>query len=406
MKLYINTFGGFDIKIEGQTIIRESSRTYKLYKLFQYFLTFRGKKVLPETIIDNLWSDSESSDPKNMLRTQIFRLRKAIKEFLPLNVKEEDYVTINFINGYYCLELGRNAVLDMDEFESLLSRGDDEYSRNADEAALLYEKAVNSYRGMYLSENAYEVWIVPTRNYYHRLYLKTLYRLIEILRDKKDYDKIISLCEDSLLIDSFEEEIHINLIEAMLRLGQSKSAISHYDYAFSLLEREFATPPSAKFTELQRKLQPNSADKDETDIFQIKKELDNCCDDGPMHCEFDYFKFLFNIQKRKSLRNNENDYLGIISLNGVNGRGNNGHGLNPAQWTENMRLLLEKSLRKGDIYTFWNDRQILILLHNVKDNSISAVKDRIKKTIKNYNGTYSNYTSITFQPIISEDIII
>lgn len=406
MKLYINTFGGFDIKFEGQTIIKESSRTYKLYKLFQYFLTFRGKRVLPETIIDNLWSDSESSDPKNMLRTQIFRLRKVIKEFLPPNFKEEDYIAINFINGYYCLDLGQNAVLDMDEFEALLSRGDDEYSGNADEAAILYEKAVKSYKGMYLSENAYEVWIVPTRNYYHRLYLKTLYRLIEILKNKKDYEKIISLCEDSLLIDSFEEDIHISLIEAMIKLGQSKSAVSHYDYAFSLLEREFASPPSSKFTELQRKLQPNSADKDETDIFQIKKELDNFCNDGPMYCEFDYFKFLFNIQKRKSLRNNENDYLGIISLNGPYGRGNNENSWNIISWMENMQLLLEKSLRRGDIYTLWNNKQILILLHNVKGDGISCVKERIKKTIKSYSGNYGSNTSITFQPVISEDIII
>lgn len=83
MKLYISTLGEFDIRADGQSILKDSSRMYKIYRLFEYFLTFRNKKLLPETIIDNLLSDSESDDPKNMLRTQIFRLRKIINSFFP-----------------------------------------------------------------------------------------------------------------------------------------------------------------------------------------------------------------------------------------------------------------------------------------------------------------------------------
>ena len=85
MKLYITTLGEFDIKADGQSILKDSNRMYKIYRLFEYFLTFRNKKLLPETIIDNLLSDSESDDPKNMLRTQIFRLRKIMNSFTPKN---------------------------------------------------------------------------------------------------------------------------------------------------------------------------------------------------------------------------------------------------------------------------------------------------------------------------------
>lgn len=85
MKLYISTLGEFDIKVDGQSILRDSARMYKIYRLFEYFLTFRNKKLLPETIIDNLLSDSESDDPKNLLRTQIFRLRKTLNLIIPKN---------------------------------------------------------------------------------------------------------------------------------------------------------------------------------------------------------------------------------------------------------------------------------------------------------------------------------
>jgi DNA-binding SARP family transcriptional activator len=140
MKLYISTFGGFDIKADNQSVLKRSSRTYKLYKLFEYFITFRNKKLLPETIIDNLWTDSESSDPKNVLRTQIFRLRQIIKTFYPQDLDESDYLSINFLNGYYCLETGENAILDLDEFENLVNQGDLECNKNGESAIAIYEK--------------------------------------------------------------------------------------------------------------------------------------------------------------------------------------------------------------------------------------------------------------------------
>ncbi|MDD2493596.1 MAG: hypothetical protein PHE29_00205 [Tissierellia bacterium] len=43
MKIYISTFGEFDIKSDGNSLLKDLGRTYRLYKLFQYFLTFRQK---------------------------------------------------------------------------------------------------------------------------------------------------------------------------------------------------------------------------------------------------------------------------------------------------------------------------------------------------------------------------
>ena len=37
MKLYITTLGEFDIKADGQSILKDSNRMYKIYRLFEYF---------------------------------------------------------------------------------------------------------------------------------------------------------------------------------------------------------------------------------------------------------------------------------------------------------------------------------------------------------------------------------
>ena len=185
MRLYITTLGEFDIKADGQSILRDSNRMYKIYRLFEYFLTFRNKKLLPETIIDNLLSYSESDDPKNMLRTQIFRLRKIINSFVPKNDDASKFLNLNFSNGYYSLEIGENTVIDIDEFESFIQKGDREREYDINSAINNYQNAINIYKGLYLSDNSYEVWLVPTRNYYQRLYIKTLYKFIELLRKMK-----------------------------------------------------------------------------------------------------------------------------------------------------------------------------------------------------------------------------
>jgi hypothetical protein len=70
-----------------------------------------------------------------------------------------------------------------------------------------------------------------------------------------------------------------------------------------------------------------------------------------------------------------------------------------------MKKLLESSLRKGDVFTFWNDCQILIMLHNVRGDGISIIKERIRKNMKTYNNMNTN-VSMMFQPLTSEDIVI
>lgn len=395
MKLYISTLGEFDIKADGQSILRDSTRMYKIYRLFEYFLTFRNKKLLPETIIDNLMSDSESDDPKNMLRTQIFRLRKIINLLVPKNEDPDKYVNLNFTNGYYSLEIGENAVIDIDEFESFIQKGDRDREYNIESAINNYQNAINLYKGLYLSDNAYEVWLVPTRNYYQRLFLKTLNKYIDLLKRNEENEKIVNLCEKSLLIEPFEESIHIELIEALLKIGQNKSAMQHYEYALNMLEKELDAKPSAKFINYINIIQNYTSRNNDLDIEAINKSLEEELPEGAMYCSLEYFKFLFNLQKRKSKRNNEYDYLLSIMINSNNNKSIN-----------DVFSVLKKSLRKGDVFTSWNDNQILVMLHNVKENGTETIKERLTDNLINYTRINRNEIRLIFQPVSMENTIL
>ncbi len=392
MKISISTLGEFDIKSDGQSILRQSSRTYRLNKLFEYFITFRNKKLLPEMIIDNLLAESESDDPKNMLRTQIFRLRKIIKAFLPDGADESEYLMINFVNGYYCLEIGEKTEIDVDEFEALIHRGDMDMEHDPESAARLYLNAIKLYKGLYLSDNAYEVWLVPTRNYYQRLYLKTLRKLIELLKEKNENETVIGLCEEALLVDPYEESIHINLMEAMLHQGQQKNALNHYEYSMKLLMRELDIKPSWMFTEMLNKIQNHVSKDNPADFNSINSELEDENLLGAMQCNIDSFKFLLNLQKRKSFRNDENDYLCIMNINDSNSRK-----------SKELTEILRYSLRKGDVFTYWNQSQVLMILHDVKDGGIDVVRDRIYSKIRNSSLIKERDVNFSFKPLMQEE---
>ncbi|MBP7279526.1 MAG: bacterial transcriptional activator domain-containing protein [Sedimentibacter sp.] len=395
MKFYITTLGEFDIKVDGQSILRDSNRMYRIYKLFEYFLTFRNKKLLPETIIDNLLSDSESEDPKNMLRTQIFRLRKIINALIPKGELPEKYMNLNFTNGYYCLEIGENTIVDIDVFENLIQKGDKEREYDIESAIESYQNAISLYKGLYLSDNAYEVWLVPTRNYYQRLFLKTLNKYIDLLKRNEENEKIVNLCEKSLLIEPFEESIHIELIEALLKIGQNKSAMQHYEYALNMLEKELDAKPSAKFINYINIIQNYTSRNNDLDIEAINKSLEEELPEGAMYCSLEYFKFLFNLQKRKSKRNNEYDYLLSIMINSNNNKSIN-----------DVFSVLKKSLRKGDVFTSWNDNQILVMLHNVKENGTETIKERLTDNLINYTRINRNEIRLIFQPVSMENTIL
>lgn len=383
MKLYINTLGNFDILYDNESVLKDINRAYRLLRLFQYFITFRNKKILPETIIDNLWRETESEDPKNMLRAQIYRLRGLIKNSIPKNASESDYLKLSFSNGYYCLEVGCNVVIDTERFEYFISQGDIHRQDDRLESIKSYKDALKLYNGEYLNENAYEMWLIPIRNYFHRLFIKTTLNLIEELKELERHEEIIQICEEALRLEPFDESIHISLMESMLRLGRYKNALSYYEQTVNMLEKEKEVKTSPAMKEMYRNIQSNFQDKSVSNIFGIKNKMEDESAEGALQCDFDYFKFLFKLQKRNIEREALPQYLGLISIKPK--LRNDLDREDIITWQKSITSILEKELRKGDTFSFWNDTQTLLMLFNVKDNGIQSIENRLNAKISKLN---------------------
>lgn len=392
MKLYINLLGEFDIKENNKTIIPEAKRYSKLIRLLEYFLTFKNKELIPETIVENLWMDSGSQDPMNMMRGQIFRLRQLLKQML----RDEDTLKINFEDVYYILEVSKDVTIDTDQMEDFIRAGDAQLEEDMDKSVQLYNSALDLYKGSYLDKYEYEMWLVPVRSYYRKKYLKTIEKLVDIYKTQNNQDAIIELVRKALEIEPNEESLRVILINTLLKQGNLQQAEDEFAYLKDDFENRLGISNSTSLREIQMKLESYITEKREVESDGLQSKLDQEKKPGPIKFDSEYFRIIYNSYKRKRKDEYKKDFLGLISLTDYE------DDYKEEEHIKSFNNLISKtivsSLRKGDIYTFWNDTQVLVLIEGVKEDGEKIIQDRIQRRFRMIN-KYPMGINIKFIPI-------
>ncbi|MDR7871448.1 MAG: BTAD domain-containing putative transcriptional regulator [Tissierellaceae bacterium] len=388
----IFTLGEFDIKLNGESLLEKIGSQNRLILLFKYFLTHTGKRVIPSLIVEDLMVDKDLKEPEKVLRTQISRLRKLFNE--------NTFYTIDFQNGYYVFNLKGKCLVDFQEFENKITKGNMLSEENPDEAMEILKEALLLYKGVYLPEVEYAEWIVLTRHKLDRIYLKGLYNYLFILKMKGLYHEIIDICEKSIQIKPYEEFINKYFMEALMEIGQKRYALSHYEYFTSKLYNDLRTVPSLSIKEVYKELQ-NHEDKlkNMIDLNIIDKELaSDRYKNGALICELHYFKFLYNWELRnKGRKQKENIFLGIISLDNI--------GYTPLtaeDIKQGMNVLMSivyKHLRKSDVLSKWNDSQLVTLLYNITENDLHLINNRLQKNFEEKIMNKNIILNIKFKPL-------
>ena len=67
-----------------------------------------------------------------------------------------------------------------------------------------------------------------------------------------------------------------------------------------------------------------------------------------------------------------------------------------------LTALLEEILGRGDVYSFWNDNQILMFLYEVKESDLSRIKKRIKDDFAGNLKKESRQILLEFKPLKSD----
>ncbi|NLX90209.1 MAG: diguanylate cyclase [Firmicutes bacterium] len=370
-RLEIFTLGQFLVKRGDNLLTLDAGRSSKLWKLFKYLFSYRGKTT--EELMESLYPEEELLDPERTLRNLVYRLRRFLAAGLPPG-SDPQYIIMS--QGMYFLNPSSNYWLDADEFKKLCSEARMTASKEPAKAIDIYHQALSLYNGYYLPESFYDDWVVPVRNYYHRLYLESVYKQIELLREAGRYQELRNVCEKTFLIEPYQEDLHICFIEALLEEGRSDLAKTHYNYASSLLYRETGMKPSVAMRDLYKKI-TNYKKPQVEDWPTPARHSAGGSEAGAFFCDPDIFLKLYRLEERRAERNEQPVFWGCLELTHPDFTVPEEKKLTEAM--DFVEKVLRRNLRKGDIVCRWNKNQFYLMLECLNHEQAKKALDRVVK---------------------------
>lgn len=341
-----------------------------------YLIARRGKMIPVDSIQEAIWPEGEYPDNERCIKNLVYRLRNKID----VDETRSRGSSVICSNGSYRWNRDISYWLDVEAFETLCIEAHNLVEREPELAAQKYQEAVCLYSGEYLPEFTSSEWIIPIRNYYHQLFLRSVIELLELHREARQYSEIRKICEKIFLIERFDEVLHLRYLEALLKEGKTAQASAHYQYITSLLYREFGVKPSSAMKQIYRSIKSNR-DKPELNFSDIRELMsDRESTDGAMFCDADSFDLFCNLEKRRAKR--EGTYLFIASLTLT------GHDFQMPPTAElfaameELKQALFGNMRKGDVFSQWNESQFVILLSTMSLEQAETILQRIRKEFK------------------------
>ena len=378
-QIEIKMLGRFAILVDGADIASQLSKSKKGLALLQYLILQEGASVPNQQLYEVLWPSESSSNPESALKTLISRMRVILSKY-----SEKLSRCIVTERGSYRFNTALDIDVDLYEFkriQSVLSA-----KRSVEEEDLpMYEMAVALFTGDLLSDgNGQESWASSLHIELHREYLKLVYRYLNELEHQERYEEITYVCRKALEIDSFDEKLHISLMNAMLKRGSINEALMQHRHATEIYYKYLGMQPTEGIQEFYKKI--ISADK------SLEESLSYICDElkstsknvGAFMCEYAIFKEIYNLQVRNLERVDMRVYVMLVMLRSVDGKPIEPIKLN--NMMTGLQEIMRTSLRKGDVVSQFSASQFALLLPMQAKENGALVIERIKK------GFYKRYS--------------
>ncbi|HZK33918.1 MAG TPA: BTAD domain-containing putative transcriptional regulator, partial [Bacillota bacterium] len=387
----VYTLGRFMVYGNDNIINNIQPKSQKLWDLFKYLLTHKGRNIPAEVILENLYPNADYEDPKNVVQNLIYRLRKLLRKALPFM---DGSICIQYENGCYRLETSY-LYIDVEDFTSLVKKGDVARAVNGGEAIGYYKRAVELYNGEYLPELLYMDWVVPIRNHYRRLYIQCCINLFNLLEKRNMNNDILRISEKVLLIEPFEECLHIYFLDALLRKNKTRQASLHYEYITRTFYNQFGIKPTSDLARIYGTIKEMSAQTYESAATKDRLvEVSHGA--SAYYCSQEVFHSIYTVLTRQSERKQETAYILSIKLSTTI--------TIDKSLIDKIRSALTSSLRRGDVITRWACDEFLVLLSSIKEEGITNLKTRLEAIVSPCLISSDIGLEIDCQPLSSIDL--
>ncbi len=376
--VFIRMMGLFTVEANGEIHEELMAKSRKGISLMQYLILERGRPVSSQRLIRELWADCRSDNPEGALKTMVSRVRSALNEISPgLGT------CIVSGQGTYRWESLPYVHVDVLEIIDLLNALRHEPPQSGHMSKT--ERLMELFQGdLYLTGDILNGQ--ATFNWLHNEYLSAIYRYIELLKADEEYTRICDVCRRAARIDDLDEQLHIELMQAMVNLNRSDEAAAEYR-RLAKRSREFYDAEPGEELQACYKSLAEAGKTIRINLDTIRNELieKEGGTKGPFFCEYEVFKEVYNIYMRNLERLGSTMFLGIIMLGYI---GDNSSDVRRESCMAGLQQILKSNMRKGDIITRFSDNIYAMLLPTVNYSSGNMVMERIE------NLYYREYSSL------------
>lgn len=363
----IRLLGDFDILVDGVRQDNLAAKSLKGVSLMEYLILQRGRPVPVQRLIRELWSGNRYDRPEGALKTMVSRFRALLNGIHPrlgsCIVSEQ---------GAYRWVSGEDINVDVLEMIERLERVQTETSREAKIAC--YRRVLELYQGD-LFQTGDLCNGAMQASWLHREFLYAMYAWIELLKTGGDYEEICRVCREAILVDSQDEQLHIELMRAMMLMNHTSEAIGEFRFITKAAHQQDWNAARNLNEDYQRMMKAGE---------QVLQTLSNLYEEltdssgrqaGPFFCDFDAFKEIYSIQERTVERLGSTMFLGVIMIN------------HPDEVSIVAREsamtavceILRGNLRRGDVVTRAAPTVFAMLLPTVSYSTGGMVMERIEK---------------------------
>ena len=366
----VTLLGKMEFIVNGKDAESVVMSSRKGSQMLFYLLLNYGKSVPTTTLYEVLWPNETSSNPESALKTLISRLRSTLGAF-----DEDLRKCIATDHGAYRWNTEVDTSLDILKFEQACNRLL-EINEKTDELIQCGDNILSLYGGDLSVGNDDDSWFSSRRSFYHTLYLKSIQHLNDVYKDAEDYDRIVQTCRAALDVDAFEEQLHVELMDSLIKTNRNNEALAQYRHMTNLHYSYLGMPPSENLQNFYKQI--TKADQSlGMDIEAIRKTLEETDGlSGAFVCEYAIFKDVYQLQMRNLQRLGTTMYLGIIMLSPTSQKQ-----VEPLELDKSMHQLLTamiSCLRKGDTITRYSPTQFALLLPTVNASTGRMVIRRIR----------------------------
>lgn len=368
--LQVQMLGQFTLRYGDRTISDSDDRSRRVWSLLAYMLYNHGRSFAQEELIHLYWSNNEkSADPGNALKSIFHRIRTALDKLQPGLGR----LLIRRKAGRYFWNNVMPLSLDIEDFEAHFHAA--EAAGDDDVRLAEYQAALALYAGDPLPRMTDEIWTIPIVAYYHSLYTRAAAGAIELLEKQERTVEAVALCRRAIHIEPYQEDLYEHLMRGLLRTGDMKGAMSVYEEMSELLFAHFGVMPSETLRTLYRQATRTVNDRTLT-MDEVCSQLEEPAPhSGAMVCEYDFFKILYRAEARSIARNGHSANICLLSVSGKDGEMLARRSLDPAM--NNLQVLVQNNLRRGDAIARCSISQYIILLPQANYENSRMVADRL-----------------------------